>query len=34
VAVTLINIDQPAGPEVLKELEALDKVVEVKSIEL
>jgi len=34
VAVTLINIDQPAGQELLKELETLDKVVEVKSIEL
>lgn len=34
VALTLINIDQPATPEVIKELAALEKVVAVRAIEL
>lgn len=34
IAVTLINLDQPAAEAILKELGSLDKIVEVKSIEL
>ncbi|RJP59149.1 MAG: phosphoglycerate dehydrogenase [Candidatus Auribacter fodinae] len=34
VAVTLINIDQPATPDVISELNALEKIVAVRPIEL
>ncbi|MCD6459779.1 phosphoglycerate dehydrogenase [bacterium] len=33
-ALTLINIDQPAGEQVVKELETIDDIIEVRAIEL